>query len=88
MISSCAHGHESPLVVWLKEVLAECTGHGYTTRIIRDEMGDEWAEEHVLMESSLRFARPASRTSTETVGSSVKRVATTRPAVCVCEPAQ
>ena len=32
VISSCAHGHESPLVVWLKEVLAECTGHGYAHR--------------------------------------------------------
>ena len=32
VISSSAHGHESPLVIWLKEVLAERTGHGYAHR--------------------------------------------------------
>ena len=41
----------------------------------------EWV--NALREPSLRFAKPASRTSSETVGSSDKRVATTRPAVCV-----
>ena len=43
-------------------------------------------KENALRESSLRFARPNSRTSTETVGSSDKRVATTRPAGCARKP--
>jgi hypothetical protein len=76
------HSHESPLVVGLEEVLSKRAGHGCA----RVRKGDEGSRtKNALIESSLRFARPASRTRTEVVGSSDKRDATTRPAVCACE---
>jgi len=53
-------------------------------RVVRKGGGGSRTK-NALIESSLRFARPASRTSTEVVGSSDKRDATTRPAVCTCE---
>jgi len=73
-------GHEPPLIVWLEEVLAERAGRGRAAwregeKYAADGRGD------ALIELSLRFARPASRTSTKMVGSFDKRDATTRPAV-------
>jgi hypothetical protein len=74
-----------PFVVGLGKVLAKRAGHG-CTRCGKAQQC-EW-DGNALIESSLRLARPVSRTSTDTVGSSDKRVATTRLAVYTRELAQ
>lgn len=71
---------ESPVILRFSEVAAKGGGIYYVSHCSTDDGGEN---EDIQIAGSCRFAGPASRTTTETVGSSERRTARASPAVCM-----